>query len=53
MIGPQLKFTCINGHYTLDMSKVLHVYMTAANLKAAKYTKRQLQCARAAYDFIV
>lgn len=53
LIGPDLVFTCINGHYTLDMSDVLKVYVTASNIKASKYSKRQLQCARAAYDFII
>ena len=53
LIGPDLVFTCIKGHYTLDMSDILAVYMTASNIKASKYSKRQLQSARAAYDFII
>ena len=52
-IGPELVFSCTNGHYSLDMSTILHVYMTQSNLKAQKYSKRQLQCARAAYNFII
>jgi hypothetical protein len=35
------------------MSDVLQIYLTASNIKASKYRKRQLQCARAAYDFII
>jgi Reverse transcriptase (RNA-dependent DNA polymerase) len=53
LIGPNLLFTCVNGHYTLDMSDILNIYMTASNIKASRYSKRQLQQARAAYDFII
>ena len=35
------------------MSDILDVYMTASNIKASNYSKRQLHSARAAYDFII
>lgn len=53
LVGPDLIFTCINGHYTLDISDDLKVYMTATNTKAAKYSKRQLQSTRVAYELII
>ena len=53
LVRPDLIFTCINGHYTLDISDVLKVYMTAINTKVAKYSKRQLQSVLAAYEFII
>ena len=52
-IGPDLVFTCRNGHYVLDLDDLLNVYMTTINRNAARYGKRQLQNARKAYDFIV
>ena len=52
-IGPDLVFTCRNGHYVLDLDDLLNVYMTTISRNAARYGKRQLQNARKAYDFIV
>jgi Zinc knuckle len=52
LAGPVLTFTCVKGHYILDLTTVLKVFTTTVNLKSAKYSKRQLQAARKAYDFI-
>ena len=53
LFGPVLEFSSTGGHYVLDLDTILQVYTTATDLKAAKYTKRQLTTARLAYDFII
>ena len=47
--GPKLTFSCIRGHYVMDMGATSHVYAIS---NPAKYTARQLGRAQKAYEFI-
>jgi Zinc knuckle len=47
--GPTLTFTCVRGHYTMDIDTVLPVYFAAG---PSKYSARQLSSAKQAYEFI-
>ena len=53
MVGPVLTFTCVKGHYILDLTVISQVFFSGIDLKSAKYSKRQLVAARKAYDFII
>jgi hypothetical protein len=52
-MGPVLYFACKSGHYTLDLDETSLVFISSVNRKAAKYSKRQLEAANKAYDFII
>jgi hypothetical protein len=52
LVGPTLIFSCVNGHYILDLVTLRQVFRTNVSHNAAKYSKRQLLAARMAYDFI-
>jgi Reverse transcriptase (RNA-dependent DNA polymerase) len=52
LAGPVLTFACVKGHYILDLTTVLNVFATTVQHNSAKYSKRQLQAARKAYEFI-
>ena len=47
--GPKLTFSCIRGHYVMDMGATGHVYAIS---NPAKYTARQLGRAGKAYEFV-
>ena len=53
LVGPVLTFTCVKGHYLLDLNTVRKVFLATVQKNAAKYSKRQLLTARKAYDFII
>ena len=47
--GPTLTFSCLRGHYVMDMGATSHVYAIS---NPAKYSARQLASAKNAYEFI-
>jgi hypothetical protein len=51
-VGPRLTFSCVRGHYILDMGEVHDAYVVHVGLKSTRYSKRQLAGAQAAYDFL-
>jgi hypothetical protein len=53
LMGPVLYFACKSGHCTLDLDGTSLVFISSVNRKAAKYSKRQLEAANKAHDFII
>ena len=50
--GPELKFTNINGHYTMDLTETVNIYSASLNKALTRYNKKQIEGARKAYDFM-
>lgn len=50
--GPTLTFTCMNGHYIMNVDTVAHAYVINIGTKAARYSARQLAGSRKAYEFM-
>ena len=47
--GLTLTFTCVRGHYVMDIDKILPIYVVK---RSSNYTAKQLASAREAYEFI-
>lgn len=50
--GPVLTFNNVNGHYTMNVTDTIKVYVTQVTERLARYNKKQIDGARKAYDFI-
>ena len=50
--GPTLTFACVNGHYVMDIHAVRQAYVASLSSKAERYSRKQLNAARVAYEFM-
>jgi hypothetical protein len=51
-VGPRNTFSCVRGHYILDIGEVHDAYVVHVGLKSTRCSTRQLAGAQAAYDFL-
>ena len=50
--GPTLTFSCVQGHYTMNLATVVHTYVTTIDTKVLRNSAKQLAGARRAYEFM-
>ena len=50
--GPTLTFTCVHGHYTMNLATVVHTYVTTIDTKVLKYSAKQFASASRPYEFM-
>ena len=50
--SPTLTFTCIDGHYIMDLHALRQAYVVTVASRSAKYSIKQLNAARDAYQFM-
>lgn len=50
--SPTLTFVCISGHYVMDIHAVRQAYVASLSSKSERYSRKLLNVARDAYEFM-